>query len=883
LGAFNNAVTGGQRSVDSKYSPDVERLGRAVTVKVRSRRKAKEGWGARAATRSFGGAAGAPLSIVAVVGALIAQAQLAKAQEVGVAPTPQSPAAPEVGLSEIVVTAERRSESVEKVPYNISVVSPDALAESGSVSTNDLARVVPGLDVVDEGPASRGNRLNFTLRGLRAEDPVSTPESSLTTSSVSTYFGDTPVFFPLVLKDLERVEVLRGPQGTLYGSGAEGGTIRFIPREPSFDRFSGEVNVSGGFTQNANAGNGSIDGVVNIPLSSNLALRVVAGEEHLAGFINGVDRYVLGANGVPVPSVPGELASGPVIGPVQHGTNASNQWFARTTLRYKPVEQVDLSIVYHHQYTHANDVQMTNPNYTGGSFDVSQGLYPNGAFKTRPGGDYDSTDPLAQPFSTTTDLVSGTATVDFGFASLTSVSSYYDTRSVAEDDSTGLYLPSTFNFVSTYSYYPRFTVPTPTDVTQPSFVQEVRLVSSIEHPFSYVLGLFYLEKKDHTLQDQYAPGMQDFVTSVGSSSANPQIGDQIYNWDRRIESIDKAVFGELTYRLTDSWQVTGGFRFFKDEFSIFRTQMEPFLGAIASDGISPPIDLGTTTTNVAQSTTDHIFKANTSYDLAPDMKVYATYSQGFRAGGANGVGTEGVYASLPQFQSYKPDFATNYEVGIKGLALDRSLRYSADAYWINLRNFQFEGYTPSVIAIVYNGSLARSKGIELETDYKATDALNVALAYNYTEATVIQGSTISDLEPFALVTPGTPIGIAQSITAGEPLPGVSKNNVLASANYTVPTTQNATVVLHLDGNYRSSQPASLTVDYHFWEIPSVFMGNARVTYDSGNAWSVGGFVTNFTNALGYSGGQGKQDAPYIYATRIIARPRTFGVTLHYSF
>ena len=142
-----------------------------------------------------------------------------------------------VTLEEITVTAQRREQTVQDIPYNISVVSGGDVGGPGVTTAADLANLVPGLLAVDSGPAARGSVNSFTLRGIRTDNPGSVDSPNQTVSPVSTYFGDTPLFFPLALQDLNRVEVLRGPQGTLYGSGAEAGTIRFIPNRPASSAF----------------------------------------------------------------------------------------------------------------------------------------------------------------------------------------------------------------------------------------------------------------------------------------------------------------------------------------------------------------------------------------------------------------------------------------------------------------------------------------------------------------------------------------------------------------------------------------------------------------------------------------------------------------------
>ena len=148
----------------------------------------------------------------------------------------------EPALQEVVVTAEKRTESLQNVPYNISALGSKAIRDAGLESMTDITAQIPGLTAVDQGAAIRWGNNNFTLRGIRTDPPgggsLGVSYANLTVSPVSTYWGETPVLFQMPLDDLERIEVLRGPQGTLYGSGAEAGTIRFIPKRPTFDKFS---------------------------------------------------------------------------------------------------------------------------------------------------------------------------------------------------------------------------------------------------------------------------------------------------------------------------------------------------------------------------------------------------------------------------------------------------------------------------------------------------------------------------------------------------------------------------------------------------------------------------------------------------------------------
>ncbi|MGA8706023.1 MAG: Plug domain-containing protein, partial [Steroidobacteraceae bacterium] len=440
-------------------------------------------------------------------------------------------------LSEVVVTAQRRSQTVQDIPYNISVVDQNAISESGATTLDELTRVVTGLTTVDQGPADRAQTNNLTLRGLRTDSPGGgtneplTP--GLTANTVSTYFGETPIFFPMVLQDVERVEVLRGPQGTLYGSGAEGGTIRFIPRLPNFDAFEAEASVTGSKTDNAARLNDDVHGMLNLPITDNFAARIVAGTVHLAGFIDAVNFWELNSNGVPLPNIPGNLASGPKIAPEQKGVNPSNQSYARIALRWKPVTNLDVQMDYLHQTTSMADSQQVSPNWHGGCRDqtaVDQGApvscqgAPISTFYAGAGGPYTTAAFGLQPYDDTVDLGSLVATADFGLATVTSATSYYQDRSLTVGDETGALEdiggPNYDNYPP-YNNYPRFLALTPTPATTKSFVEELRLASNGKHFLDYVVGLFYQNQKADTEFDQNIPGLASYDTYIGQPYTSP--------------------------------------------------------------------------------------------------------------------------------------------------------------------------------------------------------------------------------------------------------------------------------------------------------------------------------------------------------------------------
>jgi iron complex outermembrane receptor protein len=838
------------------------------------------------------------LAGIGSAGGLLLTSMVAMAQTTPAAPETASAPAREGALEEITVTAQRRAQTVQDIPYNITAVNAESIANSGAVTLNDLTRVVPGLTTVDQGAGARGGTNNLTLRGLRTDAPGGGKSAAEipggTVSSVSTYFGETPVFFPMPLYDVERVEVLRGPQGTLYGSGAQAGTIRFVPKRPDFDAVSGSVDVDGSKTERSNDPSRKFVGIINIPFSSTLAARFVAGREHDGGFIDNNALWVRQGKGIlspPAPSIPGDYTSGPVIGPTLHDTNYADSWFARGALRWKPTDGLDFQIDYLRQHIYNNNSSYANPGYKGETLDLTTPVvgpitpdnpaaYPHSSFNMPPGGTYTSTAFSLSPYYENIDLVSGVGSYDFGRATLTSATSFYNNRSNGTSDFTAIFdNPATFNYgpYEPYNFYPRLFSPQPTEADDRSFIQELRLVSNGDNLFDYVAGLYYQRQVGFVDEYQGVPGEQQYLSYIGEPNPSAY-GDLALHYQRRTKFQDRAAFGELTLHATKAWQITVGARAFRQTFSVNGFGDFWLCGA----------ECGNYTADGNQSNSRVIKKVNTSHDLTKDMKVYFTYSEGFRRGGANSTPLVGNWASLPSLLNFSPDIAKNYEVGIKGNLFGRRLRYSADIYRIDLNNFQFDTSNLSGFYVTYNGSKARSQGVELELDAALTSSTSMSFGYSYTDATVTKEFQIFDYPSFALNAADGGTGQTAPIfnapvASGTRLPGVPKNTLSASIDQALPLGSFGSLTLHADGVYRSSETGDISpVSYYYWVIPSTFMGNLRATLDKGQ-FSYQAYVNNFTGSVGYSGGTFVQIIPNYARFRDVARPRTYGLELRWKF
>jgi len=211
----------------------------------------------------------------------------------------QSTGASSGTLEEIVVTASRREQSILDIPYNISAVQGDDIENQNIVDATELMRTIAGVSVIDRGYRNSGHVNSLVIRGVNVDNGANGDIGVSSASPVATYVDNTPLFANFILKDIQRVEVLRGPQGTLYGSGALGGTVRYIMNRPEADEFEGSVSATYGQTDGSDGSNVSADVMFNMPLSDTAAFRVSAGTIQNDGIIDYVNLYQM-QDGKPV-------------------------------------------------------------------------------------------------------------------------------------------------------------------------------------------------------------------------------------------------------------------------------------------------------------------------------------------------------------------------------------------------------------------------------------------------------------------------------------------------------------------------------------------------------------------------------------------------------
>ncbi len=773
-------------------------------------------------------------------------------------------------LEEVIVTATRREASVQDVPYNISALTGNDLAKAGVNSTADLFLIANGVNFVETGPRSGVKNTNFMIRGINEEDLTRVSGPMSTAPVVSVYINETPVFANLRLKDIDRVEILRGPQGTLYGSGSLGGSVRYIYNKPDFSEFAGEVSGGISQTENGDGINYETDLMLNIPLGDTFGVRVNAGYLDHAGFIDQPNRYVRRSDGSP------ELDNGstdpfgdsanffagqPVFKKFE-GVNDTQTTSARIAATWAPSDRFETTASYHYQDDDSGGTQMN-------SYD----LY----------GD-DSTDNAAlieEPFDREVDIAALEIDFDMGFASFTASASTYKSEGDGSRDLTGFYEQFPF-YESAYGTSPRPLVEDKSAFNDEGNVFEARLVSQGDNALDWVAGLYYMDQDTDLSVNQFFYGYDDYANSCfietdtfggapcgfgtlfGIDETNgplPIVKDEVYVVYQNNDFEDFAAFGELTWHITDRWQVTGGIRYYDQEFETSQVGGLPF--------IEDAVD----SRSLDTSDSDSLFKFNTAYQLTDNTNLYAVWSEGFRRGGANGLPNT-VYGEAVNAKAflYENDTTENIEIGIKGTLWD-TYQYSVAYYDVDWEDMQANlSCTFLGLLCVVNVGDASSQGVEAEINGYVTDNIDLVLSYTYND------SELDSLSNNAkdLIADGT---LFAEVVEGVSLPGASDHVLYMGANYHQQLSNGMEAVYSVNGSFRDSAESSL--DVYSVQVDSFWLWNAAIALNA-ESWDVRAFVNNIDDERGLLGA----DSTILWGPRanaIISTPRTFGLSASYRF
>lgn len=759
----------------------------------------------------------------------------------------ETAASDETSRPDIVVTATRREERIIDVPYNITAISGDDIAAAQMYDSAELLRSIPGVAVVDRGGRNQGTVNQIRIRGLNVDSNALGDYATSSVATVSTYINETPVFANFLLRDLERVEVLRGPQGTLYGSGSLGGTVRYITRDPVLGEFGGYVSGSLSSVDGSSSIGYTLDGALNIPLGDKLGLRVVGSWADYPGLTDYVNVYQLDANGIPV--APNGVLDPTAAYESVPDADTLQQYMVRATLLWEPSDDVSVRLLYSRQEDEAGGRRAQT---------VGQDGFGN-TYQDKEIGSIQ-----LEPSDRAIDLGALEVNVDMGFATLTSSSSYYDTSGGSTSENTGFYAQA--GFLGFYYNYPRPMASAVRGYEDAAFVQELRLVSNGGGAFDYVLGGFYRDQEIVSTQESFLRGFKQWWDAFLPAAAGAVTGDKDFDY-RRDESFEEiSVFGELTWHATDTFDITVGARYF-DNTSTNVT----FIDLPLYTGLFAPT---TATFEIGES--DVLFKGNIAWRFADDQLFYATVAEGYRRGGSNAVPLTGTFAENPDWQIYTADSVINYEAGVKGRLGD--ITYEVSAFYVDWDDPQLNTATTNWgFFAVRNGDSARTYGLEATIDGYIGQDLHYSLGYAYVDAKLTSDFFSPD---------GVLLG-----ADGSQLPGTPDHMINWSLDYTANVSTDWSLFLRTDGYYQSeSRNAIGTTPTFNVPLEGFAIVNATATLSNGpfsaslwvkNIFNEEGVTGVFTEAYmgtapgqGYFGNGNKE---------FLSLPRTFGLTTTFVF
>jgi iron complex outermembrane recepter protein len=650
-----------------------------------------------------------------------------------------APVAEPEGETEIVVTATKRETSLQDVPFSINAQTEAAIQRSGANTIEDLSRNVAGLSIQNLGPGQS----QVSVRGVSAGQVVR--DQPGVKEQVGVYLDESVISLSLFtpdidLYDLNRVETLRGPQGTLFGSGSVGGTIRYITNQPNLNRLEGSLEANINMLAGGDIG-GHLKGMINAPLTDGVGLRVVGYYTQYGGFVD---------------------ALGPAGG---ENVNDGHRAGGRIALTLEPGPGIRITPRILYQEIRAN----------GFNRQEVYNLYANPF--TNPATVYDDREQyllLRESFADDTLLADLNVAIDIGDdLTLSSISTYINRDIVVSRDASAL-----TGSVSVDLGYPAAAVRLPSNLVDTTdletFTQEVRMSSDNDGPFNFVMGVFYSNTNRFYRQRLPTPGYDaatDATLGAGTSAAtrNGFPPNSPYNSDLPYDIEQAAVFGEGTWDITEKFHVTAGGRYY--DFSEER--------GFVSGGLFSNLD------NRTDETSSHGFSPRLilSYEPSNDLRFNAQASEGFRLGGVNDplnlpLCSAQDAAIFGGFQDYDDETLWNYEVGVRGRRA--GLNFAAAAFYTDIRNLQVTLDAGSCSSrIVFNVPKAHTMGLEFELSAQPVDGLNLSINGSLVEAEF--DSTVVD---------GTNTVIA-GLREGNRLPSVPKFQVSASASYSFPVAADA--------------------------------------------------------------------------------------------
>jgi iron complex outermembrane recepter protein len=579
-------------------------------------------------------------------------------------------------LEEVVVTATKRAASVQDVPVSITAISARDLEAMGANQFFDYGTDIPnlsfGIGAADGNLAARG----IALRGIQGSN------------TTGFYIDDTPVLETLDphIVDIARIEVLRGPQGTLYGAESMGGTVRIITEQPdvSASGVTGQVHVGGSWTEHGGFNNIE-EGVVNIPLiTDTLAVRMSAFQQFDSGWFN---KDI------------GPYSAPPTTTLTQVGS--MRYYGGQIAIKYQPLSELSITPRIMYQRTEQDGVPY--------AYNYAENLTQREVFDIDTGG----TDKWY--------LASLTINYTAPFGNFVSSTAYFDRNTFETEDDT--------DFV-TYAFSPPS--PTPAPITRAldlrRFAQEIRFASTFHGPFQFLAGGFY--------SDSTRPRNYEWTAGELGGVANANVLSFI---DSR-EAKEKALFGDASYDILTNLKATVGVRWFEDDDTFHQYTNGLFYGNVGSTYVAPP-------TSESGFTPKYLLEYRATPDVLVYTSAAKGFREGGEnialPPGPAPIGCDTDLANLglthAEVANYKSDSLWNYEAGAKSSFADHRYTLNGAAFWIEWDKIQQLVSLPLCgYGITANSGRARSQGVELEFNGRLTSDLTLGLAFGYENARITE-------------------------------------------------------------------------------------------------------------------------------------------------
>jgi len=770
-------------------------------------------------------------------------------------------------LEEVVVTAQKRETSLQSVPFSVAATSDEQIRNNGSANIVDLARNIASVSIADLGPGQS----QIAIRGISSGQVIR--DQPGVKEQVGVYLDESPIsvalFTPdLELADLARFEVLRGPQGTLFGAGSETGTLRYITRQPVLGELQGSAETTVLGVQDGDVG-GNFRGAINVPLGETVAARVVGYYNKLPGFIDSIQPN----------------------GSIKKDVNDGDRTGGRVALLFKPTEQLSITPRFVYQKLETNGYPRVD----------LYNILANPYTTTQPAvtiGERQQYTQIREGIDDEFSLGDLNLSYDFGPVALTSISSYTDRKVTVLRDATQLTGSVTFDVGGTDAEV-RISSPLYDRTKLKVFSQEVRISSAASEQFQWLAGGFYQDVDRRYGQSLPTPGY-DAITQrlagVDSSDLNAP-PDTPYFSDLSYSLKQYAFFGEGTWFFTPKWSATGGVRYYhfsEDRvlnFGGFFADPTPpggVPGSVDSDGFSP--------------------RAILTFSPTEDLRFNAQYSRGFRLGGINDpiniplCSPEDIAVFGGQ-ANWRDEKAKNYEIGAKMQLAERRVTLNVSAFYSDIQDLQATTTAGTCSSrIVFNVPKSRSRGVEFELFARPNATWDFGLSATYVEA---------ELRSSVVSVTGTTTTVVGGLAEGNRLPTSAKFQGVASIGFTQPLGASRDLfanftVQHVGSSFSQFEnevpnfglitaggpagsarlipygaPPDLTAISFNAELPSYEIGNLRVGVKQ-DQFEVAAFVNNLWDetarlALDYERGR---SARVGYLTN---QPRTYGVSARWEF